>query len=327
MSKQVAIIGAGPIGLELAIALKRAGVDYIHFEGGSIGETIVRYPPRTGLYSAPEGLAIAGVPIQPGARSCTREKYLAYLRRVSEKLRLDVRTHNRVISIRRRDGLFELGSLTPDGKIHTCLAGTVVIATGSLSIPRRLNIPGEHLPHVSHYLGEPNARSGRAIVVVGGRNSALEAVLCCYENRDSVTLSYRRAALCPIRAKSWLVHQVNALIRSGDVRALFRTVPKSITRTHVLLESEEGERFEVPADVVLLMTGYLPDVSLLRFAGVRLNAHNHAPFFSAETMETNVKGLYVAGAITAGAQDDVRVFIETCHPHVERIMAAILPRM
>lgn len=327
MSKQVAIIGAGPIGLELAIGLTRAGIDYIHFESGSIGETIARYPPRTGLYSAPEGLAIAQVPIQADTRSCTREKYLAYLRQVSEQLRLDVRTQNRVISLRRRDGLFELGSLTPDEKLHTCLAGTVVVATGSLSIPRKLNIPGEHFSHVRHYLGEYDARSGRSVVVVGGRNSALEAVLRCYENGDSVTLSYRRAALCPIRAKSWLVHQVNALIRSGDVRALFRTAPKSITQTHVLLESEEGERFEVPADDVLLMTGYLPDVSLLRLAGVRLNAHNHAPFFSAETMETNVEGLYVAGALTAGAQDDVKVFIETCHPHVERIMAALLSRM
>jgi thioredoxin reductase (NADPH) len=327
MSEEVAIIGAGPIGLELAIALKRAQVEYIHFESGSVGETIAKYPPRTGLYSGLEGLAIAQIPILSNNRNSTREEYLTYLRQLNAQFRLAVRTHERVVSLSRRGGGFELGSVTRDGKVHKCLARTVVLATGSLSIPRRLNIPGEDLPHVSHHLGESEKYSKGTIIIVGGRNSALEAVLRCYEQGASVILSYRRTSLCPVRSKSRLVRQVNDLICAGRIRACFNTVSRAITPTHILLESKSGEQFNVAADGILLMTGYLPDVSLFQLAGVRLDSQTRAPFFRSETMETNVEGLYVAGTITAGIQEDVRVFIETCHAHIERIMPAILNRL
>lgn len=201
------------------------------------------------------------------------------------------------------------------------------MATGSLSVPCRLNIPGEDLPHVSHHLGESETFSNGTIVIVGGRNSALEAVLRCNENGASVNLSYRRASLCPVRSKARLVRQVNDLISAGSIKAWFNTVPKAITPTHILLESNIGEQLAVAADGILLMTGYVPDVSLFQLAGVRLDAQTCAPFYRPETMETNVEGLYVAGTITAGKQEDVRVFIETCHAHIERIMRAILNRL
>src|SRR4028119_130016 len=77
----VAIVGAGPIGLELAVALKRAGVDYLHFDAKQIGYTISWFPPQTRFFSSSERIAIAGVPLQtPDQGKCTREQYLAYPR-------------------------------------------------------------------------------------------------------------------------------------------------------------------------------------------------------------------------------------------------------
>ncbi len=60
----VAIIGAGPIGLELAAALKVLGVDYVHIEKGTVGQTITWYPKQVRFFSSPERIAIAGVPLQ-----------------------------------------------------------------------------------------------------------------------------------------------------------------------------------------------------------------------------------------------------------------------
>src|SRR5947208_8370493 len=79
----VAIIGAGPIGLELAVAFKRAGIDYLQFDARQIGYTISWFPPQTRFFSSNDRIAIAGVPLQtPDQNKCTREQYLAYLRTV-----------------------------------------------------------------------------------------------------------------------------------------------------------------------------------------------------------------------------------------------------
>ena len=58
----VAVVGAGPIGIELAIALQRAGVDYVLIEANQIGHAISRWPPHTYFYSTPTTVMPATVP-------------------------------------------------------------------------------------------------------------------------------------------------------------------------------------------------------------------------------------------------------------------------
>ena len=109
---QLAIIGAGPIGLELAIACKRAGIDYLHFDRGQIAETISWFPPLMRFFSSNERIALAGVPIQTTDQSkCTREEYLAYLRTLVVQFDLAVRTYEQVVSIEGSRGGFELRTL------------------------------------------------------------------------------------------------------------------------------------------------------------------------------------------------------------------------
>ncbi len=87
LSAEVAIVGAGPIGIELAVALKRAGIDYLHFDARQIGYTISWFAPQTRFFSSNERIAIAGVPlVTPDQTKCTREQYLAYLARSSNSL-------------------------------------------------------------------------------------------------------------------------------------------------------------------------------------------------------------------------------------------------
>src|SRR5881227_3340660 len=104
-----AIIGAGPIGIELAVALKQAGIDYVHLDACPVGTTMTWYPLQMQFHSNAERLAISGVPIQTAdQQKVTREEFLAYLRAVVLQFALEIRTYERVESIARRDGTFEL---------------------------------------------------------------------------------------------------------------------------------------------------------------------------------------------------------------------------
>src|SRR5688572_26908908 len=97
---EVVLVGAGPIGLEMAVALKRAGVDYVHLDAKQVGYTVSWFAPQTRFFSSNERIAIAGVPLQtPDGSKCTREQYLTYLRTVVEQFDLQINTHEPVTEI------------------------------------------------------------------------------------------------------------------------------------------------------------------------------------------------------------------------------------
>jgi bacillithiol disulfide reductase len=329
---EVLIVGAGPIGIELAVALQRAGVPYLHVDAGQIGSTIAWYAPQTRFFSSPERIAIAGVPLQTLDQSkATREEYLTYLRAVVLQFDLAIHTFERVTRlVHRPGGGFEATTRAADGE-HRYTARRVVLAIGDMHRPRRLGVPGEDLPHVSHYFGDPHAYFRRRVLVVGGKNSAVEAAIRCYRVGAHVTVAYRGADFDPDRVKFWLLPEIRALVRDGRVGFLPRTTPREIRADRVVLErlaagaeAGGGEVVEAAADVVLLLTGYEQDPDLFVQAGVTLDGERRRPRFDPATMETDVPGLYVAGTATAGTQlGGVKEFIETSHVHVDRIVAAV----
>lgn len=320
----VAIIGAGPIGLELAVALKQAAVPYLQFDAGQVGHTISWFPPQTRFFSSPERIAIAGVPLQTTDQSkATREEYLAYLRAVVQQFELAVRTFERVTSIRREGDAFLLKT-RHGGRDLEYRARNVVAAIGDMHAPRLLGVPGEDLPHVSHYFNEPHRYFRQRLLIVGGKNSAVEAAVRCYRLGARITLSYRGERFDEKAVKYWLLPEIQGLIRAGQIEFLPRTRVTRIEPDVVTLQSvDDGASRPVPADFVLLMTGYVMDTTLLAEAGVRLEGASGAPAHDPETMQTNVPGLYVAGTASAGTQDRFRVFIENGHEHVAKIVRAL----
>jgi thioredoxin reductase (NADPH) len=318
----VVVVGAGPIGIELAVALKRAGIDYLHFDAKQIGYTISWFAPQTRFFSSSERIAIAGVPLQTADQfKATREEYLAYLRGVVEQFDLEVHTYCPVISVHRGDGEF-LVSLQPAGRRRRVRARRIVFCTGGTDHPRRLNIPGEDLPRVNYYFKDPHTYFRKQLLVVGGKNSAVETALRCHHAGANVSLSYRRSQLDPKGIKYWLLPEINGLIHEGRIAAYFESVPLEITPEQVKLK--QGEKtLNVDADFVLLQIGYQQDTTLLAQAGIELGGDCRSPVFDERTMETNVPGIYVAGTAVAGTQDKYRLFIENCHVHVGRILAAL----
>jgi thioredoxin reductase (NADPH) len=316
---QIAIIGAGPIGIELAVALKKAGVDYLHFDARQIGHTVSWFAPDTRFFSSSERIAIAGVPLfTPDQSKATREQYLAYLRAVVSEFDLKINTYEPVTEIARGGNGFAIQT----GK-GNYFAKRIVLATGGTERPRKLNIPGEDLPHVSHYFRDPHPYFRQKLLIVGGKNSAVEAALRSHAVGASVSICHRRGQIDSDRIKYWLWPEINGLMQSGRIATYFNSQPVEIREGFVILQSGNEKTMEVAADFVLLLVGYESDMSLFRQCGVDLIAPDQAPRFNPVTMETNVPGIFVAGTAAGGTQERFTIFIENCHVHVERIMAAI----
>lgn len=322
MDAQIAIVGAGPIGLELAVALKQRGISYIQFDAEQIGYTISWFAPQTRFFSSNERIAIAGVPLLTADQlKATREEYLTYLRQVVQQFDLKIHTYEPVTAIRKVGDEFHLTTYPASGEKEYRFE-KVVLVTGGTAKPNRLNIPGEDLPHVSHYFQDPHKFFRQKLMVVGGKNSAAEASVRAYHAGANVSISYRGQQF-PNSIKYWLLPEINGLIESGRITAFFQTRPVRITPSSVVLENQMGQPLEVPADFVLLMTGYVADMSLFTKAGVTLQDRRHIPEYDEQTMETNVPGLYVAGTAAAGTQEHYALFLENCHIHVQRILASI----
>ncbi len=345
MNHDIAIIGAGPIGIELAAELKRLKIDYVHLEAGPIGSTINWYAPGTHFFSSAERIAISGVPLETAnQQKPTREEYLSYLRSVVRQFDLKIETFQKVSDIVSETNGFKLKvSSSPQGvggpqselleKPSTALftrkisAQKIILAIGDMHLPNLIEVPGEELPHVSHYLKEPHLYFGKDVLIVGGKNSAVEAAIRLYRIGAKVSLCYRGRALDKDRIKYWLFPELEWLIKKKFIRFYPSTTVIELKRTQALLQQEEDESFLVPCDFVLLLTGYRQDTSLFERAGVILEGPGRVPVYNRATMETNVPGLFVAGTAAAGTQSSgVKEFIETSHIHVNKIVSAITGR-
>ena len=323
---KVAIVGAGPIGIELAHFFKKEEIDYIQFDKGQIAQTISWFPHFMRFYSSADRIAIPGIPIPRVDQSkCTKEEYLAYLRAVVQQFELEIRAYESVDSIAKNsDNSFSLKT-TRKGRSYRYNAKNVVLAIGDMHEPKLLGIPGEDLPNVSHYFDDPHKYFKQHVLVVGGRNSAVEAALRCYHCGASVTLSYRGEKFNPKHVKYWLLPELESLIRQKKITLLKETIPVEIHDETVTLKSlKSGRTKTTTADFVLLLTGYKADMHLFRKAGAKLKNTWDVPKFNRRTMETSVPGLYVAGTAAAGTQKSYRLFIENCHIHVDRIVASLM---
>lgn len=322
-SHHVAIIGAGPIGIELAVALKQAGVDYVHIEAKQIGSTIEWFPLQMMFHSRADRLAIAGVPIQvPDQQKPKREEYLAYLRQVVQQFDLKINSYERVEEARRLgEGGFELRTRTIDGE-RRYRVDDVVLAIGAMHAPRAIGVPGEEQPNVSHYFREPHLYFGKRLLIVGGRNSAVEAAIRCQRAGADVTISHRGVDFPAEKVKWWLLPEIRGMIADGRVKFLPSTCVIEIQGATVLLD-----RGAITADFVLILTGYRQDPRLFEMLGVELEGESRHPVYDPDTMQTNVPGVFIAGTAVAGTPPTkVSVIVETCHVHVPRIVAAILGR-
>lgn len=326
--RDVLIIGAGPSGLATAIACRHHGLDYLVLEQGALVDAIARFPINMVFFTTPELLEIGGVPLTTPFEKPTRAEALRYYRKVADVFQLQVALFERVTAVEREvvDGapVFAVSSRTRLGVERVRQARAVVLAMGYYDRPNRLGIPGEDLPHVSHYYPEPHPYYRRRVVVVGGKNSACEAALDLFRNGAQVTLVHRGETLGE-SVKYWVRPDMENRIKDGAVTAHFETTVVEIRPTAVVVETR-GVRDEIAADDVLLLTGYRADPDFLRGIGVELDDETLIPRHDPATFETTVPNLFIAGGQLAGVRTGT-IFIENGRFHGEQIARVLADRV
>lgn len=319
----VAIVGAGPLGLELAAALQLSGLSYLLFDKGQLGQMIYNFPPQTLFFSSSERISIAGIPIQTlDQQKCSREQYLAYLRMVASTYGIKVHAFEEVSTIKKNEG-FEL--FTPKGAYKVRY---LVIATGGTSSPRRLDVPGEDLPHVATKMIDPHLYFQQKVAIIGGKNSAAETALRLYHAGAYPTIIIRKSALSSESIKYWILPELEGLITKRAIGLHTDNEVISIELGSIQIRNLSNLKVDtIAADKVIKAIGFNADLGLLEKLGVDLITSAKRPFHNDATMETNVENLFVLGTVIGGNQDKYRVFIENSHRHVGKILNGILSKM
>ena len=115
------------------------------------------------------------------------------------------------------------------------------MAIGYYDHPIMLGVPGEDLPHVHHYYGEPHPHYRQRVVIVGGGNSAAESALEMYRAGAHVTLVHRAAQL-KSTIKYWVRPDIENRIKEGSVAARFSACVTEIRPTSVIDADGDGAR-------------------------------------------------------------------------------------
>ena len=310
MHEAAIIVGAGPIGLACAISAKRRGIDPLVIDAGALANSIVRYPVNMAFFTTPERLEIGGHPLVCAGPKATREEALKYYRGVARAEGIRVRTFARLVDAKTVETRLGRESISWD---------KLVLATGYFDHPNRLGVPGEDLPHVHHYFDEAHLSYGRDAVVIGGKNSAVEAALQLFRAGARTTIIYR-GTTWPKSVKYWLRPDLENRIKAGEITARLGGHVSSITPREVRVHGLGGEE-GIPADRVYALIGFHPDLGLFDKIGIKYDRESGRPAIDAETLETSVRGVHVAGSVIAGNKIS-EIFIENGRFDGEKIFGS-----
>jgi thioredoxin reductase (NADPH) len=220
-STDLLVIGAGPIGLAVGIAARQAGVPCVLLDRRTIVSTIERYPLGMTFFSTPERIEIGDIPFIASHEKPTRKDGLLYYRRVAEHYELDIRPGQEVLEVTRDDGGFVAQVRRPHDET-TYRARAVVFATGYFDNPNYLGIPGEELPHVSHYFTEGHPYWHRRVVVIGAGNSSVDAALECWRAGATVTLVHFGEGF-DRTVKAWVLPDITNRVKEGSIAVRWRS--------------------------------------------------------------------------------------------------------
>lgn len=272
------VVGLGPAGLACLLGAKQHGLRALGVDQAEeLGGTVAAYPRRKLVMTQPMELPLHG---KLGRLEYEKEELVALWQGLAQKHKLPTKTGVVVHGVE-RDGHGGFVVATSRGKLR---ARNVCMAVGRRGSPQKLGVPGEDLPKVAYSLLDAESYTQRAILVVGGGDSAIEAALALAEQPgNSVVLSYRKQAFSRLKARNQ--ERIDAAMQQGHVRVLFETVVAAIEREAVRLQpvgkgaagaaqqEEEGggvatALIDVPNDEVFIFAGGTPPFPLLEAAGV-----------------------------------------------------------
>ena len=319
MEYDIIIIGGGPIGMVCGIEATKAGLSYVIIEKGCLVNSLYHYPLNMTFFSTSERLEIGGVPFISHGPKPNRFEALEYYRRVCMSWKLNVRLYEKVLSSRFVQNMHHVS--TTKGNYR---GNVVILALGFYDLPFLLNVPGEELPKVLHYYDEPHPYFAQKVVVIGASNSAVDVALETWRKGAEVTMVVKGERIGD-NVKYWVRPDIDNRIKEGSIKCYFNSQVLEITPTSVEINTPEGRK-SLENDFVLAMTGYQPPFEFMESMGIRFhNDEYHTPVYDEETMETNVRDLYLAGVVCGGLKTN-KWFIENSRVHAEMIVRHVVNR-
>ncbi|HZS52681.1 MAG TPA: YpdA family putative bacillithiol disulfide reductase [Bryobacterales bacterium] len=318
------VIGAGPTGLACAIEIQIRGMQVALIEKGCLVNSLYHYPPQMTFFTTPELLEIGNIPMTSIREKPTRTEALKYYRRVAQHYKLDVRQYERVERIEGEDGDFRVFTSQRYGRKACHRSRKIILATGYYDLPNLLNIPGEDLPKVMHYYGEPHPYYDSDVAVIGGKNSAAIAALELYWTGARVTLIHRRDRLSD-HIKYWIKPNIENRLKNGEITGYLNSWVEEITEDCIRVRTPDGIKW-LKNDFVFALTGYHPDIEFLRATGIEFDPESQRPRTNPETLESDRAGVYLAGVLVAGMHTN-EIFIENGRFHGCQIARDIAARL
>jgi thioredoxin reductase (NADPH) len=312
----VIVVGAGPAGLAAALEAKKYGLSHVVLEKGGITNSILHFPTQMIFFTTPELLEIGGVPLVSEREKPTRNEALKYYRKVVGAYGLKVHQYEEVLRIEQvREHVF---------RVHTTAASydarNVVISIGYYDNPNMMGVPGEDLPHVSHYFTEAHPFYDCDVVVIGGKNSAAEAALDLFRGGARVSLVHRGPAMGQT-VKYWVRPDIENRFKNGEITPYFNAQILEIARDHVKI-AQNGTTSALPAQQVFALTGYHCSTKFFDQLDVRYDPETLRAQHDPQSFETNVPGIYLAGSVVGGRLNG-EVFIENGRFHGEVLIKTI----
>lgn len=270
------------------------------------------------FFSTSEKLELDDIPFISNNPKPRKQEALEYYRRIATSNHLNIKLFEKVENV--DSSKKDLHTVTTSkGKYR---AKNVIIATGFYDIPNYIDVPGETLPKVAHYYGDPHFYATQKTIVVGASNSAVDAALEIYRKGGDVTMIVRGPAIGE-RVKYWVKPDIDNRIDEGSIKAIFNAEIKEIRENDVIIKTKDGEQI-LENDFVLLLTGYRPNFEFLKSIGITTSDDGRRiPNYDPDTMETNVPGVYLAGVICGGVETH-KWFIENSRVHAKIIMENIV---
>jgi thioredoxin reductase len=254
------IVGAGPAGISASLQAQQSGLRFLTLEQDSFGGTVAHFPRGKLVMTSPVDLPGHG---RVKFRETTKEALLEFWENVISKNNLDIKFNTRVESIERSGDGFKVTS--SQGTYDT---RTVLLAIGRRGTPRKLAVPGEEQNKVVYRLIDPEQYIGKAVLVVGGGDSALEAAIAVAEQPDTdVTIAYRSEAFS--RAKEKNRARIDELEAIGDLRVRLNTVVKNIGSDSVELD-QKVKLEEFQNDSVIVCAGGVLPTPFLKKIGIEV---------------------------------------------------------
>ncbi len=312
----VIIIGAGPIGLSCGIEAKKRNKSHLVIEKGCLVNSLFHYPTNMTFFSTSERLEIGEIPFVSHGDKPTRRESLEYYRRTAEVWKLNIHSYEEVFNVEKIDNAFIVKTSKAEYKVNNIIA-----ATGFYDEPNLLNIPGEDKPKVKHYFDEAHPYAYLKLIIVGAANSAVDVALEAYRRGSEVTMVIRENKLKD-SVKYWVKPDIENRINEGSIKVYFNSELTEIRDNEIDIKIPDGT-ITVDNDFVFAMTGYHPNYNFLKKIGIKISDdENLIPFYNEETYETNVKGIYIAGAVCGGMKTG-KWFIENSRGHAIQIFRQI----